>query len=780
MCASCCKTSHRTKASHQCPFNKLYTTPIARRNFSQDLICGPDVDERQLRHNLQDMTECPHCFALVWVQERTAGSRTRPLFSICCGKGQITIPQIMPYNKIMDLLRRKTFYQDIRKYNSAMAFASMRCNLDQTLANAKKGAFVFRISGQVMHSIGPVFPPSNKSPGFSQIYFYDPHQQATLRNKVFKNQLSIALLKDLEAWITPINPFSTVYKTMRQHEINSSHNLTFVLRGDIRSSTTNKELYGYNKPTSTEIAVLLPGSGDMFHGDRDILLETIESGSGRPFTRIWETHPSYDPLYYVLMHPAGEHGWTYKTYLKNSFRLNPFDYFHTDEYNIIQNAPTHTSLYTLGIANDIATSNTSDATYTNHTILDRINRNQQHRRHSNIDIDDIIESYGLPTAQDEDNIIPTEHGQETAFKFVSCREFYAYRLQMRPFSTYDRRCYLHMFGRLFQQYVVDQYAKVEGERLRWYRENQDDYLSAHFQGLADAYSANDGCTPADVSRSTILPSTFTGGPRHMQQQFQDAMGIVSRLGKPDLFITFTCNPKWPEITKYLLGGQTASDRPDLTTRVFAIKLKSLLDDLLLHDVLGKVIGWCWVIEFQKRGLPHCHILLILDPAHKPKTPADFDAIVSAELPDKHTHPLTYATVTRSMIHGPCGEDHKDSPCMVEGSNGKWYCSKGFPKPLRDTTIKQKDSYPLYRRRKGPYYINRRNQQVDNTWVVPYNAWLTTKYDAHINVEICSSIKAVKYLYKYVHKGHDRAMVTNSLFVVNHLLLYHRYFFFERL
>jgi hypothetical protein len=96
--------------------------------------------------------------------------------------------------------------------------------------------------------------------------------------------------------------------------------------------------------------------------------------------------------------------------------------------------------------------------------------------------------------------------------------------------------------------------------------------------------------------------------------------------------------------------------------------------------------------------------------------------------------------------------------MVEGTNGTWYCSKGFPKSLQDTTIAQKDAYPLYRRRQRPCHINRHNQPINNSWIVPHNVWLTTKYDAHINVEICNSVKAVKYLYKYVHKGHDRAKV----------------------
>ena len=50
----------------------------------------------------------------------------------------------------------------------------------------------------------------------------------------------------------------------------------------------------------------------------------------------------------------------------------------------------------------------------------------------------------------------------------------------------------------------------------------------------------------------------------MYQLYQDAMSIVSHFGKPDLFITFTCNPKWPEITRELLPNQNAADRPDLT------------------------------------------------------------------------------------------------------------------------------------------------------------------------------------------------------------------------
>ncbi|GJJ68098.1 ATP-dependent DNA helicase PIF1 [Entomortierella parvispora] len=53
------------------------------------------------------------------------------------------------------------------------------------------------------------------------------------------------------------------------------------------------------------------------------------------------------------------------------------------------------------------------------------------------------------------------------------------------------------------------------------------------------------------------------------------------------------------------------------------------------------------------------------------------------------------------------------------------------------------------------FVGSRNWILDNTWIVPHNLWLATKYNAHINVEVCSSVVAVKYLFKYVYKGHDK-------------------------
>jgi hypothetical protein len=177
-----------------------------------------------------------------------------------------------------------------------------------------------------------------------------------------------------------------------------------------------------------------------------------------------------------------------------------------------------------------------------------------------------------------------------------------------------------LFGRLFHQYIVDQYAKIELSRLNFLRFNQDNLRAHLYYGLIETFSNNDtNKTLSDIGKKVILPSTFVGSPRYMHQLYQDAMSVVRANGKPDLFITFTCNPHWAEIDECLKPFQKPSDRPDIIVRIFRLKFKSLLHDLIKKSVFGRVIGYIYVIEFQKRGLPHAHILLILDEKDKPRT-----------------------------------------------------------------------------------------------------------------------------------------------------------------
>ena len=102
------------------------------------------------------------------------------------------------------------------------------------------------------------------------------------------------------------------------------------------------------------------------------------------------------------------------------------------------------------------------------------------------------------------------------------------------------------------------------------------------------------------------------------------MSLVQKFGKLDLFITMTCNLGWEEIENDLLPTQTAQDRLDLLARVFKLKFEELKDDIVVKGVLGRVIVYVQVFEFQKRGLPHAHMLIILDEDNKLYNPEDYD------------------------------------------------------------------------------------------------------------------------------------------------------------
>lgn len=241
----------------------------------------------------------------------------------------------------------------------------------------------------------------------------------------------------------------------------------------------------------------------------------------------------------------------------------------------------------------------------------------------------------------------------------------------------------------------------------------------------------------------------------MFELYQDAMAIVSKFGKPDLFITFTCNPRWKEIQDNLFPRQTAWDRPDLICRVFKLKLDEFLDDINKKQVFGKVKAAVHVVEFQKRGLPHVHCLIMLENDYKLRTVRQIENAIWAEIPGEK-YPVLRERVLRHMIHLPC--DSKFRKCVQKRGNR---CSKGFPKPFQEKTVLTEDSYPLYRRRRQPAVQTAYGNQkftVSNRFVVPYNPYLLMKFNAHINVELCNTVTAVKYLYKYLYKGFDRAIV----------------------
>ncbi|XP_019197682.1 PREDICTED: uncharacterized protein LOC109191476 [Ipomoea nil] len=170
--------------------------------------------------------------------------------------------------------------------------------------------------------------------------------------------------------------------------------------------------------------------------------------------------------------------------------------------------------------------------------------------------------------------------------------------------------------------------------------------------------------------------------------------------------------KWPEVQRFLKDQRLKpEDRPDIICRLFKIKLDALIADCRKNQLFGPVAG---------------------------------------EIPDEKKDAEYYQAVEEFMMHGPCGKARTNSPCMVNAR-----CSKHFPKRFVDSSTFDDDGYPVYRRRDNGSVVTKNGIALDNRYVVPHNRYLLLKYKAHINVEWCNQSRSIKYLFKYVNKGHDR-------------------------
>ncbi|XP_023767529.2 uncharacterized protein LOC111916127 [Lactuca sativa] len=294
---------------------------------------------------------------------------------------------------------------------------------------------------------------------------------------------------------------------------------------------------------------------------------------------------------------------------------------------------------------------------------------------------------------------------------TTMREFFAYRIQ-------DRDNYFSLIlnsRRLFQQFLVDGYTMIESERLYYVRKQQKVLRCESYENLRK-FQDQGNKNILELGQRVILPSSFTGGACYMMQNYLDAMSLCKWFGYADFFITFTCNPKWPEVRRFLKDTTlNPEDRPDILCRLFKIKLDALIKDLRENAVFGMV--------------------------------------QAAEIPDINQEPALYKLVKEFMIHGPCGAQNVNCPCMVDNK-----CSKNFPKNFSEHTSIDQNGFPVYRRKNDGSFVEKSGVQLDNRNLVPYNKYVLKRYQAHINVEWCNKGSSIKYLFKYINKCPDRATV----------------------
>lgn len=198
----------------------------------------------------------------------------------------------------------------------------------------------------------------------------------------------------------------------------------------------------------------------------------------------------------------------------------------------------------------------------------------------------------FPKAEDGYTVdIGFSEGTSFQRKTISIREWLAYRIHERE----DEPTTILCSRKLFHQFLVDGYTMVETDRMNYFKANQKNFRTDIKKNLTHAVDRGETC-PSSIGKRYVLPSSFSGGERNMIENYGDAMSNCKWFGFPDLFITFTCNPMWPEIVKYVKErGLTPDERPDIICRVFKIKLDQFIDDIKKQDIFGKVQAGATII-----------------------------------------------------------------------------------------------------------------------------------------------------------------------------------------
>ena len=289
--------------------------------------------------------------------------------------------------------------------------------------------------------------------------------------------------------------------------------------------------------------------------------------------------------------------------------------------------------------------------------------------------------------------------------------------------------WFHIFGKLTNEYAVDMLTRNLETRLNYIRENQRRVMEEDAELMGETFLAE--------SQNIYLPSSFMGSKRWATEQIADSLTIAAESGNPTFFVTMMCNSDWPEIKARLRAGQDFSDIPADVVCVFKQKLTLLeqtLKTMFFHA--GEVKYMIHSIEFQKRGLPHAHILCKFE--HDCIDPRDIDSIVSAEMP---SDPDDKQLIKNLMLHHHPSPDSPRSQYCQCIRDGRHICRFGYPQPLQQNTTIDAEGRVHYRRRKP-----------GDEWVVPHCLRLIQIFKCHINLEVVNPSHLFQYIFKYIHKS----------------------------
>jgi hypothetical protein len=262
----CGSLEHQRTSHYNCTLNKYKkpskTFQIAVNNipFNEKIIIGDDITDG--RNSIGKFSnKCDFCNALLLKSEAKKLNKSTKISSgICCSKGRYSfLPEKKePPEYICNLLRGKDansnhFRENIRGFNSAMAFTSFGAKIDKDLLH--NGVPIIKIHGTTYHQMGSMLTTDKtKTPMFAQLYLYDAEYEQKYREKNF-DKLNKNILNDLRILMHNNNPYVKKFKQINNDNLKSTKAIEYELI--IKDDSIDRKTH--NKPVDSDFAVIIPG-----------------------------------------------------------------------------------------------------------------------------------------------------------------------------------------------------------------------------------------------------------------------------------------------------------------------------------------------------------------------------------------------------------------------------------------------------------------------------------------------------------------------------------------
>ncbi|KAJ4888691.1 Helitron_like_N domain-containing protein [Raphanus sativus] len=253
--------------------------------------------------------KCEYCKAKMWYGERIdrkTRTKKNPIFSLCCGQGQVKLPMLRESPLVIKELlygkdEKSRYYQkNLRALNMLFSFTSLGGKVDRSSPNGV-GPKTFTLQGENYHLMGSMKPDEGDSAKFSQLYIVDIETEVDDRDSIMskyntesdkskKQALRKHIIEDIIKVLDDVNPYVKKFRQARER-LSMEPNEKFHMR-----IVSNREKDGrtYDTPISSEVAALIPGDFNMEMDRRDIVLQEKQTGW---LKRISEIHPSYLALH---------------------------------------------------------------------------------------------------------------------------------------------------------------------------------------------------------------------------------------------------------------------------------------------------------------------------------------------------------------------------------------------------------------------------------------------------------------------------------------------------